>query len=57
METRLLAARGEVTTRTSVNLPDDLAEWITQQAAENKRSISNQIVWLLEQARKEQGES
>lgn len=42
--------------RLSVNAPDDLAEWVAGQAKKNQRSISNQIVWLLEQARKEHGE-
>jgi hypothetical protein len=33
---------------------EDLWEWLVKDAAESRRSINEQIVWLLEQRRKEQ---
>lgn len=35
-------------------VPPDLAEWLKTQAERNQRSVSNQVVWLLQQCRKQQ---
>lgn len=40
--------------KTAINFraPNDLAEWLKKEAAENQRSVSNQTVWSLQQFRR-----
>lgn len=40
-----------------IRAPRDLADWIKRQAEENHRSVSAQVVHLLEQKRREANES
>jgi predicted transcriptional regulator len=37
-----------------VRVPAELATWLREQAEANRRSVSNQAVWALDQFRKQQ---
>lgn len=42
------------TTQLGVRVPAELAAWLKQQAMANKRSVSNQVAWVLDQYHKAQ---
>jgi hypothetical protein len=37
-----------------LRVPKDIAEWLKEQAHENRRSVSNQAAWVIEQFRRQQ---
>lgn len=43
-------------TQLGVRVPAELATWLKQQATTNKRSVSNQVAWVLDQYHKAQTE-
>lgn len=42
------------TTQLGIRVPAELAAWLKQQATANKRSVSNQVAWVLDQYYKTQ---